>query len=203
MRVLVFDILAPHLQSHRKMKPKFKINLTAIKKENGPESPSSVLAPPLESMSIPDDLTLELQPQDIHTLKELGAGNGGTVSLVTHTPTQTIMARKIIHVEAKNSVRRQILRELQILHKCNSPYIVGFYGSFLKDSDIHICMEYMNAGSLDHIYRKTGPVSERVTGKIAHAVLSGLVYLYQAHRIIHRGISNLQRRQAKQHPAQL
>ena len=67
---------------------------------------------------------------------------------------------QVIHVEAKNSVRRQILRELQILHKCNSPYIVSFYGAFLADGDISICMEYMNCGSLDQVYKKTGNVAE-------------------------------------------
>lgn len=98
------------------------------------------------------------------------------------------LTAQIIHVEAKNSVRRQILRELQILHKCNSPYIVSFYGAFLAEGDISICMEFMNCGSLDQVYKKTGNVSEDVAGKIAHATLSGLGYLYDEHRIIHRGI---------------
>ncbi|KAJ8323528.1 hypothetical protein BDV3_001635 [Batrachochytrium dendrobatidis] len=152
------------------------------------ESPSSVLAPQLADLSIPKNLQLDLKADDIQILQELGSGSGGTVSKVLHKPSNTIMARKIIHVEAKNSVRRQILRELQILHKCNSPYIVSFYGAFLNEGDISICMEFMNCGSLDNIYKKTGPVSEDVTGKIAHAVLSGLVYLYDEHRIIHRDV---------------
>ncbi len=76
-------------------------------------------------------------------------------------------------MEAKNSVRRQILRELQILHKCNSPFIVSFYGAFLVEGspfllmilgDISICMEFMNCGSLDQVYKKTGNVSEDVAG---------------------------------------
>ncbi|KAH9259195.1 hypothetical protein BASA82_001283 [Batrachochytrium salamandrivorans] len=121
------------------------------------ESPSSVLAPQLADLSIPKNLQLDLKSEDIHILQELGSGSGGTVSKVLHKPSNTTMARKIIHVEAKNSVRRQILRELQILHKCNSPYIVSFYGAFLNEGDISICMEFMNCGSLDNIYKKTGP----------------------------------------------
>lgn len=35
------------------------------------------------------------------------------------------------------------MRELEILHDCNSPYIVGFYGAFYSDGEINICMEYM------------------------------------------------------------
>jgi len=30
-----------------------------------------------------------------------------------------------------------------VLHECNSPYIVGFYGAFYSDGEISICMEYM------------------------------------------------------------
>ncbi|KAJ3254501.1 MAP kinase kinase (MEK) [Boothiomyces macroporosus] len=138
------------------------------------ESPSSILAPQLKEIAIPKSLQLDLKPEDIVTLVELGSGAGGTVS-------------KIIHVEAKNSVRKQILRELQFLHKCNSPYIVSFYGAFLFEGDISICMEFMNCGSLDQVYKKTGNVPEDVAGKIGYATLAGLAYVYDEHRIIHRG----------------
>jgi mitogen-activated protein kinase kinase len=44
-------------------------------------------------------------------------------------------------------VRRQIVRELQIMHECNSPYIVSFFGAFLNEvSDVVMCMEYMDSG---------------------------------------------------------
>lgn len=64
---------------------------------------------------------------------------------------------------------------------------MSFYGAFQHDRDISMCMEFMNCGSLDQVYQKTGPVSEEITGKIAYAVLSGLVYLYTVLKIIHRG----------------
>ncbi|RKO91702.1 kinase-like domain-containing protein, partial [Blyttiomyces helicus] len=146
------------------------------------------LAPQLAELSIPQETKLDLKLEDITVLEELGAGNGGTVNKVLHKTTDTIMARKVIHVEAKNSVRRQILRELQIMHKCNSPYIVSFYGAFLNEGDISICMEYMNLGSLDHIYKKIGPIPEEIVGKITFGLLAGLVYLYEKHRIIHRDV---------------
>lgn len=43
----------------------------------------------------------------------------------------------------KPSIRNQIIKELKILHNCNSPYIVGFYGAFYSEGEISICMEYM------------------------------------------------------------
>jgi len=48
-------------------------------------------------------------------------------------------------------------------------------------------MEYMDSGSLDYIYRNNGPIDIDIVGKVAEAVLRGLVYLYDTHRIIHRG----------------
>jgi mitogen-activated protein kinase kinase len=38
---------------------------------------------------------LDLKREDLEVLKDLGAGNGGTVSKVRHTATNTIMARKV------------------------------------------------------------------------------------------------------------
>jgi len=49
-------------------------------------------------------------------------------------------------------------------------------------------MEYMDKGSLDGIYKRSGPIDIDVVGKIALAVLEGLTYLYDVHRIIHRDI---------------
>ena len=38
---------------------------------------------------------LDLKPEDLEIVKELGSGNGGTVSKVRHISTGTIMARKV------------------------------------------------------------------------------------------------------------
>ena len=99
------------------------------------------------------------------------------------------MARKIIHVEAKEAVRKNIVRELHIMKDCSSPNIVTFYGAFLNDAgDVNVFMEYMDAGSLDRISKDFGPVRVDVLGKISVAVLNGLIYLYEEHRIMHRDI---------------
>jgi serine/threonine protein kinase len=50
---------------------------------------------------------------------------------------------QLIHLEVKPAIRTQIIRELKVLHECNSPHIVGFYGAFYSDGEINICMEYM------------------------------------------------------------
>ncbi|KAE8144686.1 kinase-like domain-containing protein [Aspergillus avenaceus] len=142
-----------------------------------------------DTLEIGLEFRLDLRSEDLITLKELGAGNGGTVSKVMHASTKVVMARKIIRVDAKENVRKQILRELQVGHDCNSPNIVTFYGAFQNEArDIVLCMEYMDCGSLDRISKDFGPVRVDVLGKITESILAGLVYLYEAHRIMHRDI---------------
>ncbi|KAL0601401.1 Dual specificity mitogen-activated protein kinase kinase 1 [Plecturocebus cupreus] len=90
----------------------------------------------------------ELKDDDFEKISELGAGNGGVVFKVSHKPSGLVMARKLIHLEIKPAIRNQIIRELQVLHECNSPYIVGFYGAFYSDGEISICMEHMVCDTL-------------------------------------------------------
>ncbi|KAL8392688.1 hypothetical protein RB595_002764 [Gaeumannomyces hyphopodioides] len=135
------------------------------------------------------EFNLDLRPEDLEVIKDLGSGNGGTVSKIMHKPTNTIMARKVIHVEAKREMRKRIVRELQIMHSCNSEYIVTFYGAFLNENnDVIMCMEYADVGSLDRVSRVFGPIRVDVLGKIAEATLGGLTYLYSKHHIMHRDI---------------
>jgi len=94
----------------------------------------------------------------------------------------------LVLIDAKPAVRKQILRELQIMHDCSSRHIISFFGAFVADPHICICMEYADKGSLDQIYKRIGAIDIEVVGQIALAVLEGLTYLYDAHRIIHRDI---------------
>lgn len=43
------------------------------------------------------EFNLDLRPEDLEIIKDLGQGNGGTVSKVKHIPTNTTMARKVSH----------------------------------------------------------------------------------------------------------
>ncbi|VDK17294.1 unnamed protein product [Anisakis simplex] len=130
----------------------------------------------------------ELNEEMLEKMCELGHGNGGVVHKVMHKPSKVIMARKLVHLEVKPSVRSQILKELDVLNKCNSPYIVGFYGAFTDNNDISICMEYMDGLSLDVIMKKVGRLTEPLVGRIAVAVIRGLSYLKDEHKILHRDV---------------
>lgn len=74
----------------------------------------------------------ELSDDDFEKLGELGSGNGGVVIKVRHLSSGLIMARKLIHLEVKPAIKKQIIRELKVLHECNFAHIVGFYGAFYR-----------------------------------------------------------------------
>uniref|UniRef100_A0A8C8S339 Dual specificity mitogen-activated protein kinase kinase 2 n=1 Tax=Pelusios castaneus TaxID=367368 RepID=A0A8C8S339_9SAUR len=95
---------------------------------------------------------------------------------------------RLIHLEIKPAIRNQIIRELQVLHECNSPYIVGFYGAFYSDGEISICMEHMDGGSLDQVLKEAKRIPEEILGKVSIAVLRGLAYLREKHQIMHRDV---------------
>ncbi|KAG5338935.1 hypothetical protein C0989_005569 [Termitomyces sp. Mn162] len=149
----------------------------------------ATLSNTLANLDMNAEHKFDLRNEDLKDLQELGQGNGGSVKKVEHVPTGTIMAKKIVLIDAKPSVRKQILRELQIMHDCKSKHIISFFGAFLADPNICICMEFMDKGSLDGIYKKIGAIDIDVVGQVALAVLEGLTYLYDVHRIIHRGTS--------------
>lgn len=128
------------------------------------------------------------QKGDFMKTAELGAGNGGVVQLVRHKASGFEMALKLIHLEVKPAIQKQIMRELKVLHDCSSPYIVGFYGAFSSDGEISICMENMDAGSLDLVMKKAIRIPERILGKVSKAVVLGLQYLRKTHKIIHRDV---------------
>ncbi|CAK9439136.1 uncharacterized protein LODBEIA_P33600 [Lodderomyces beijingensis] len=122
-------------------------------------------------------------------LEELGRGNYGSVSKVLHKPTGVLMAMKEVRLELDETKFTQILMELDILHKCNSPYIVDFYGAFFVEGAVYMCIEYMDGGSLDQIFgNNIGVKDEAVLAYITESVIRGLKELKDVHNIIHRDV---------------
>jgi mitogen-activated protein kinase kinase len=130
---------------------------------------------------------------DIVELGRLGEGAGGSVTRCRLRYGKTVFALKEITTNPNPELQKQILRELQFNRSCNSPHIVKYYGTFLSHecASIFIAMEYCGGGSLEAIYKRVkargGRIGEKVLGKVADGVLSGLSYLHER-RIIHRDI---------------
>jgi len=100
--------------------------------------------------------------------------------------TGVVMAMKEIRLELDEAKFSAIIMELDILHRCLSPYIIDFYGAFFQEGAVYICIEFMDGGSIDKIYGDGIP--EAVLRKITYATTQGLKTLKDDHNIIHRDV---------------
>ena len=100
--------------------------------------------------------------------------------------TGIVMAMKEIRLELDEAKFAAIIMELDILHRCISPFIVDFYGAFFQEGAVYICMEYMDGGSIDKLYGDGVP--EGVLRKITMSTVMGLKSLKEDHNIIHRDV---------------
>ncbi|PVH97086.1 kinase-like protein [Periconia macrospinosa] len=107
-------------------------------------------------------------------VKQAGAGTG------------IVMAMKEMRLELEDAKFATIIMELDVLHRCTSPYIVDFYGAFFQEGAVYICMEFMDGGSIDKLYHEGIP--ENVLRKITLATTMGLKSLKDEHNIIHRDV---------------
>uniref|UniRef100_A0A8C3QGW0 mitogen-activated protein kinase kinase n=1 Tax=Cyanoderma ruficeps TaxID=181631 RepID=A0A8C3QGW0_9PASS len=85
-----------------------------------------------------------MNEQDIRYRDILGHGNGGTVYKAYHVRSGKILAVKVIPLDITLELQKQIMSELEILYKCDSSYIIGFYGAFFVENRISLCTEFMD-----------------------------------------------------------
>lgn len=84
-------------------------------------------------------------------------------------------------------------KEIDILAKCSSPYIVSYLGSYIKDGDLWIVMEYCGAGSVADLMAICDiTLMEEEIAEVMACTIKGLEYLH-SNRLIHRGGSLMQR----------
>uniref|UniRef100_A0A3B3DFM3 non-specific serine/threonine protein kinase n=1 Tax=Oryzias melastigma TaxID=30732 RepID=A0A3B3DFM3_ORYME len=108
--------------------------------------------------------SLTKQPEEVFdVLEKLGEGSYGCVFKANYKETGEIVAIKQVPVE---SDLQEIIKEISIMQQCNSPHVVRYYGSYFKNSDLWIVMEYCGAGSVSDIIRirsKTDTMAKRNT----------------------------------------
>jgi mitogen-activated protein kinase kinase len=97
-----------------------------------------------------------------------------------------IMAMKEIRLELDEAKFTAIIMELDILHRCVSPFIIEFYGAFFQEGAVYICVEYMDGGSVEKLYGDGIP--ENILRKITLSTIMGLKTLKDEHNIIHRDV---------------
>lgn len=114
------------------------------------------------------------------------ASDDSTACAPAVTGTGIVMAMKEIRLELDDAKFAAIIMELDILHRCISPFIVSFYGAFFQEGSVYICLEFMDGGSVDKLYGDGVP--EGVLKKIAFSTVMGLMCLKDEHNIIHRDV---------------
>ncbi|KAL5338530.1 kinase-like domain-containing protein [Aspergillus crustosus] len=119
-----------------------------------------------------------------------GADDSDTDGTPTLKPqdslTGAVMAMKEIRLELDENKFAQIIMELDILHRCVSPFIIDFYGAFFQEGAVYICVEFMDGGSIDKLYDEGIP--ENILRKMALSTVMGLKTLKDDHNIIHRDV---------------
>ena len=123
--------------------------------------------------------TTPLLPDSPETLARGNTGGQGKT-------TGLVMAMKEIRLELDEAKFAAIIMELDILHRCVSPFIIDFYGAFFQEGAVYICMEFMDGGSIDKLYGDGIP--EAVLRKITLSTVMGLKSLKDEHNIIHRDV---------------
>jgi len=128
-------------------------------------------------------------PADLfQIIDKLGEGSYGEVYSALDRRTGRVVAIKCLPVESDMS---EIQKEIDLLRKCKSPYIVEYVGSYAKDSDLWIVMEYCSAGSLADLMAISDiTLLEEEIAEVCASVLRGLAYLHDEKRIIHRDLKS-------------
>ncbi|KAJ8938555.1 hypothetical protein NQ314_011444 [Rhamnusium bicolor] len=114
-----------------------------------------------------------------------GEGSYGSVYKALHKESDNVVAIKQVPLDTD---LHEIIKEISIMQQCDSPYVVKYYGSYFKNTDLWIIMEYCGAGSVSDIIRlRKKTLTECETATILSDALKGLEYLH-SNRKIHRDI---------------
>uniref|UniRef100_A0A183D842 non-specific serine/threonine protein kinase n=1 Tax=Gongylonema pulchrum TaxID=637853 RepID=A0A183D842_9BILA len=129
---------------------------------------------------------LNKTPEEVFdVVGKLGEGSYGSVHKAIHKETGHVLAVKRVPVDTD---LQEIIKEISIMQQCDSKYVVKYYGSYFKNSDLWIVMEYCGAGSVSDIMRiRKKTLNESEIAAVTRDVLKGLRYLHDLKKI-HRDI---------------
>jgi len=133
-----------------------------------------------------DENSLTKQPDEVFDIiSKLGEGSYGSVFKALHKESQQVLAIKQVPVDTD---LQDIIKEISIMQQCVSPYVVRYYGSYFKNTDLWIVMEYCGAGSVSDIMRlRKKTLTEEEIATVLSDTLKGLEYLHLRKKI-HRDI---------------
>lgn len=144
--------------------------------------------------SMKQDRSAEL---DIQTM--LGEGSFGQVFRARHKATSAIVAVKVVPNQEGDEEADKIMGEIDILSKCDSPFIVGYFECFfcpprkrMEAGEMWIVMEFCDGGSVSDLIEAAGgrgsfAMPEESIRVACAGIVLGLEYLHKK-EICHRDI---------------
>jgi len=80
--------------------------------------------------------SLTRQPEEVFDiLCKLGEGSYGSVYKAVHKESGQVLAIKQVPVDTD---LQEIIKEISIMQQCDSPYVVKYYGSYFKNTDLWV-----------------------------------------------------------------
>ena len=131
---------------------------------------------------------------DFQIVRPLGKGHFGSVYLVTSKLTKKLYAMKEIQASKYTSKEEldQVEKEIKLLENLRHPHVITYFNSFKEKGNIYIIIEYINGGSLEDLLveniKKKKRIEEKKLWDLIIQSLSGLLYLHEKRKIIHRDI---------------
>ena len=118
-------------------------------------------------------------------IEKIGEGNYGSVYKISDKLTKKIYAAKITSLYGDVD---SFKKEITTLQNCKSKFIIEYFGSYKKNNNIWIVIEYCDGGSvLDLMRIIEHPFNEDQIASIVYMLLQGLKFLH-SHKQIHRDI---------------
>ncbi|GAA5969723.1 hypothetical protein JCM11641_008018 [Rhodosporidiobolus odoratus] len=116
----------------------------------------------------------------------IGKGSFGEVFKGYSVRTQKAVAIKVIDLEDAEDEIEDIQSEISILSSLDSPFVTRYYGSWLRNTELWIVMEYLSGGSCGDLL-KPGVFREEYIAIVMRELLKGLEYLHGEGKL-HRDI---------------
>ncbi|ELP92347.1 protein serine/threonine kinase, putative [Entamoeba invadens IP1] len=133
-------------------------------------------------------ITTKLDPNEIVFDNKLGEGSFGVVYKGTYR-NNTVAIKKIKSVDLSDEIIEEFEKEVNMLDKFRSDYIVHFYGAVFIPNKVCMVTEFAQYGSLQDLikHKKSEDIDIKLRVKMMIDAAKGILYLHE-NGILHRDI---------------
>jgi serine/threonine protein kinase len=138
-------------------------------------------------LNVSGDVSTRLDPNEIDILgKPIGQGAFGTVYRGSYRGTQVAVKVLARQNELLKAQTEEFLKEIDLMHKLRSPFIVNFIGASYVPGKLCVVTEFMEKGSVAHILQKL-KIEHVLRLKIAYDCAQAMAFLHN-NGVMHRDL---------------